>query len=117
MLKISNASSLCFLLLVIFLLSSRPALSLRGLKLQTEAEPAQTMIDGSSSMGKIDHAKSMIAGFFSHMFPLKGWPLPKYPPFTMVNPNIPTNPSTGAQEESQKLPSSPSNGNKDGGNA
>lgn len=112
----ASSSSLCLLLLIAFLLTSQPALSFRGLKLQSEQESAQTMIDGSPSMVKIEPTKSMIAGFFSHMFPLKGWPYPKYPPFTMVNPNIPTNPS-GAQEESEKLPSSPRNGNKDGGNA
>ncbi|ESQ39517.1 hypothetical protein EUTSA_v10001188mg [Eutrema salsugineum] len=114
--KISNASSLCLLLLVFVLLSYQPALSIRGPTMQSEPESAETIIDGSSAMGMIDHAKSMIAGFFSHKFPLKGWPFPKYPPFTMVSPNIPTNPS-GAQEETEKLPSSPSNGNKDGGNA
>jgi len=75
-------------------------------------------MDDSSSMNKINsgNAKTMIAGFFSHKFPLKGWPFPKYPPFPMVNPNIATNPS-GAQEESAKLPSSPSKDNKDGRNA
>ncbi|XP_010441877.1 PREDICTED: uncharacterized protein LOC104724990 [Camelina sativa] len=116
--KISKASSLCSLLLVFVLLSSRPALSLRGPKLLSEPKSAQSLMDDSSSMNKIEsgNAKSMIGGFFSHMFPLKGWPFPKYPPFTMVNPNIPTNPS-GAQEETTKLPSSPSKGNKDGGNA
>ncbi|KAL1214944.1 hypothetical protein V5N11_028833 [Cardamine amara subsp. amara] len=116
--KIAKASSLSLLLLVFFLLCSQPALSLRGPKLHSAPKSAQTMIDDSSAISKIDpgSAKSMIAGFFSHKFPLKGWPFPKYPPFTMVNPNIPTNPS-GAQEESAKLPSSPSNGNKDGGNA
>ncbi|KAL9282322.1 hypothetical protein AtEden1_Chr5g0129401 [Arabidopsis thaliana] len=117
--KISKASSLCLLLLVFFLFSSRPALSLRGPKLQSsEPKSAQTLMDDSSSMNKINsgNAKSMIASFFSHKFPLKGWPFPKYPPFTMVNPNIATNPS-GAQEESAKLPSSPSKDNKDGRNA
>ncbi|EOA14741.1 hypothetical protein CARUB_v10028033mg [Capsella rubella] len=115
--KISKASSLCSLLLVFFLVSSRPALSLRGPKLQSEPKSAQSLMDESSSMSKIESgsAKS-IEGFFSHMFPLKGWPFPKYPPFTMVNPNIPTNPS-GAQEETTKLPSSPSKGDKEGGNA
>lgn len=117
MTKLSKASSLC-LLLVFFLVSSRPAVSLRVPKLQSEPKSAQPLMDDSSLMSKIDSgsSKSMISGFFSHMFPLKGWPFPKYPPFTMVNPNIPTNPS-GAQEESVKLPSSPSKGNKDGGNA
>ncbi|KAG7536456.1 Tapetum specific TAP35/TAP44 [Arabidopsis suecica] len=116
--KISKASSLCLLLLFFFLFTSRPALSLRGPKLQSEPKSAQNLMDDSSSMNKIDSksANSMIAGFFSHKFPLRGWPFPKYPPFTMVNPNIPTNPS-GAQEESVKLPSSPSKDNKDGGNA
>ncbi|WZZ35373.1 hypothetical protein YC2023_018774 [Brassica napus] len=76
----------------------------------------QTITDDSSSVGNIDHAKSMIAGFFRHKFPLKGWPFPKYPPFKMVNPNIPTNPS-GAQREQEKLPFSPRKGKKDGGNA
>ncbi|CAN8267575.1 unnamed protein product [Cochlearia groenlandica] len=114
--KISNASSLSVLFFVFFLLSSHPTLSLRVPITKSEPKYAQTMTDDSSSMGKINHAKSMVAGFFSHKFPLKGWPYPKYPPFTMGNPKIPTNPSTGAQEESAKLPSSPSNGNK-GGNA
>ncbi|CAH8359674.1 unnamed protein product [Eruca vesicaria subsp. sativa] len=115
MLKFSNVSSFCSLLLLVFFISSQPALSLRVPKPQSETASPQTINDDSSSMGMMDHAKSMIAGFFSHKFPLMGWPYPKYPPFTMVNPNIPTNPS-GAQEESEKLPSSPSN-NKDGGNA
>ncbi|KAF3592256.1 hypothetical protein DY000_02024438 [Brassica cretica] len=118
MTKNSKASSLCLLLLLIlvFSLSSQPALSFRAPKPQSQPTSPLTIIDDSSSMGKIDHAKSMIADFFSHKFPLKGWPIPKYPPFTMVNPNIPTNPS-GAQEESEKLPSSSSKANKDGGNA
>ncbi|CAN8246167.1 unnamed protein product [Cochlearia groenlandica] len=110
----SKASSLCFLIVFVFLLNSQTTLSLRVPKLQQEE---QTLIDGSSSsMSKIEPSKSMVAGFFSHKFPLMGWSFPKYPPFTMVNPNIPTNPSE-TEEESVKLPSSPSNGNKDGGNA
>ncbi|KAF8104390.1 hypothetical protein N665_0172s0024 [Sinapis alba] len=112
--NISKVSSFCLLLLVVFFLSSQPAFSLRALKPQSEPASPQTIIDDSSPMGMIDHAKSMIAGFFSHKFPLMGWPF--HPPFTMVNPNIPTNPS-GAQEETEKLPSSPSKLNKDGGNA
>ncbi|KAJ4878205.1 Tapetum specific protein TAP35/TAP44 [Raphanus sativus] len=116
--KNSKASSLCQLLLLLFLsLNSQPALSSRAPKPQSQPTSAQTIIDDdSSSMAKIDHAKSMIAGFFNHKFPIKGWPIPYYPPFTMVNPNIPTNPS-GAQEESEKLPSPPSKAKKDGGNA
>ncbi|CAH8289651.1 unnamed protein product [Eruca vesicaria subsp. sativa] len=114
----SKASSLCLLLLLLLVLSlsSQPVLSFRAPKPQSQPTSPQTIIDDSSSMGKIDHAKSMIAGFFSHMFPLKGWPFPKYPPYTMANPNIQTNPS-GAQDESEKLPSSPSKNNKDRINA
>ncbi|KAL0693034.1 hypothetical protein Bca4012_060214 [Brassica carinata] len=115
--KVSMASSLSLLLAVVFFLSSQPAFSLRAPKPQSEPTSPQIIMDDlSSSMGKIDHAKSMIAGFFSHKFPLKGWPFPKYPPFKMVNPNIPTNPS-GAQREPDKLPFSPRKGKKDGGNA
>ncbi|RID60589.1 hypothetical protein BRARA_F03734 [Brassica rapa] len=115
--KISKVSSFCLLLLlVVVFVSSQPALSLRLPKPQSELASPQTMIDDSPPMGMIDHAKSMIAGFFSHKFPVMGWPFPKYPPFTMVNPNVPTNPS-GAQEESEKLPSSPSKLNKAGGYA
>ncbi|CAF2142077.1 hypothetical protein BRARA_B02788 [Brassica rapa] len=114
--KVSKASALSLLFAVLFFLSSQPAFSLRVLKPQSERTSPQTITDDSSSMGKIDHAKSMIAGFFSHKFPLKGWPFPKYPPFKMVNPNIPTNPS-GVQREPEKLPFSPRKGKKDGGNA
>ncbi|CAN7028032.1 unnamed protein product [Brassica oleracea var. botrytis] len=117
--KNSKASSQCLLLLLlVFSVSSQPALSFRAPKPQSQPTSPQTIIDDSSSMGKIDHTKSMIADFFSHKFPLKSWPIPnpKYPPFIMVNTNIPTNPS-GAQEESEKLPSSPIKANKDGGNA
>ncbi|KAJ0242530.1 hypothetical protein HA466_0204970 [Hirschfeldia incana] len=104
--KVSKAYSLSLLLAVVFFLGSQPAFSLRAPKPQSEPTSPQTIMDDSSSMGKIDHAKSMIAGFFSHKFPLKGWPFPKYPPFTMVNPNIPTNPA-GAQKGPEKLPFSP----------
>ncbi|KAL0793496.1 hypothetical protein Bca101_064873 [Brassica carinata] len=96
--------------------ASSLSLSFRAPKPQSQPTSPQTIIDDSSSMGKIDHAKSMIAGFFSHKFPLKGLHFPKNPPFTMINPNILTNPS-GAQVESEKLPSSPSKNNKDGINA
>ncbi|CAN7070937.1 hypothetical protein Bca4012_087511 [Brassica carinata] len=86
--------------------------------------PALPVSDSSSSMAKIDAEpapNTAIAGFFRHIIPFQGWPFHKYVPFPMdkpANPSVTTTPATGAEEdESQKVPSSPSNGNRDGGNA
>ncbi|KAG2318459.1 hypothetical protein Bca52824_011672 [Brassica carinata] len=72
-------------------------------------------VDSSSPMSKIDDESarnSAIAGFFRYRFPFHGWPFP------MVEPSVPATPVTGSgEEESEKVPSSPSNGNRDGGNA
>ncbi|CAN7109315.1 unnamed protein product [Brassica rapa subsp. narinosa] len=83
-----------------------------------------TEADGSMFMSKIDAEpapNTAISGFFRHMFPFPGWPFHKYGPFPMdkpANPSVTTTPATGAEEdESEKVPSSPSNGNRDGGNA
>lgn len=82
-------------------------------------------VDSSSSMTKIDEptTNSAISGFFRYRFPFQGWPFHKYAPFPMVKPtnpsSVPTNPSSGAAEvdQSEKVPSSPNKGNRDGGNA
>ncbi|KAF3604274.1 hypothetical protein F2Q69_00033588 [Brassica cretica] len=86
--------------------------------------PALPVSDSSSSMAKIDAEpapNTAIAGFFRHIIPFQGWPFHKYGPFPMdkpANPSVTTTPATGAEEdESEKVPSSPSNGNRDGGNA
>ncbi|KAF8115031.1 hypothetical protein N665_0030s0078 [Sinapis alba] len=72
----------------------------------------------SSSMSKIDDESarnSAIAGFFRYRFPFHGWPFPMVKP---ADPSVPATPVTGAgEEESEKVPSSPSEGNRDGGNA
>ncbi|CAA7020887.1 unnamed protein product [Microthlaspi erraticum] len=82
-------------------------------------------VDSPSSMTKIDGdepaTNSAIAGFFRYRFPFQGWPFHKYAPFpNPANPSVPTTtPATGAEEEeSEKVPSSPTKGNnRDGGNA
>ncbi|KAJ4880946.1 Tapetum specific protein TAP35/TAP44 [Raphanus sativus] len=82
-----------------------------------------TEVDSSSSISKIDDESarnSAIAGFFRYRFPFHGWPFPMVKPTT--NPSVPATPVTGAgEEESEKVPSSPSEGNsegnRDGGNA
>lgn len=85
-------------------------------------------VDSSSSMTMIDEpaTNSAIAGFFRYRFPFQGWPFHKYAPFPMGTPTNPSSPasatpSSGAaaaeEEESEKVPSSPSKGNRDGGNA
>ncbi|KAF8101338.1 hypothetical protein N665_0206s0019 [Sinapis alba] len=87
--------------------------------------PESTEVDSSPSMAKIDaeHARnSVISGFFRSKFPFQGWPFHKYGSFPMAKPANPsvstTTPATGAEEEeSEKVPSSPSKGNRDGGNA
>lgn len=83
------------------------------------------VVDSSSSMTKIDEpaTNSAIAGFFRYRFPFQGWPFHKYAPFPMAKPTNPSGtatPSSGAaaeEEETEKVPSSPSKGNRDGGNA
>ncbi|WZY85245.1 hypothetical protein YC2023_031629 [Brassica napus] len=86
--------------------------------------PESRKIDSSPSMVKIDDepaTNSAVAGFFRSKFPFQGWPFHKYGSFPMAkpaNPSVPTTPATGAEEdESEKVPSSPSKGNRDGGNA
>lgn len=87
-------------------------------------------VDSSPSMAKIDAEpapNTAISGFFRHKFPFhQGWPFHKHGPFPTAKPANPsvttTTPATatgaGAEkEESEKVPSSPSNGNRDGGNA
>ncbi|CAN8274368.1 unnamed protein product [Cochlearia groenlandica] len=76
----------------------------------------------SSSMTNIDDdsaKNSAIAGFFK--FPLPGWHFHKYGPYPMVKPADPSvhaTPSARAnEEETEKVPSSPNNGNGNGGNA
>ncbi|KAJ4867610.1 Tapetum specific protein TAP35/TAP44 [Raphanus sativus] len=84
-----------------------------------------TEVDSSPSMVKIDDepaTNSAISGFFRSKFPFQGWPFHKYGSFPMAKPASPsvptTTPATGAEEEeSEKVPSSPSKGNRDGGNA
>ncbi|KAJ0239359.1 Uncharacterized protein HA466_0230140 [Hirschfeldia incana] len=85
-----------------------------------------TEVDGSMSMSKIDAEpapNTAISGFYRHMFPFPGWPFHKHGPFPIAkpaNPSVTTTPATAAgaeEEESEKVPSSPSNGNRDGGNA
>ncbi|KAF3546685.1 hypothetical protein DY000_02009648 [Brassica cretica] len=75
-------------------------------------------VDSSSSMAKIDDepaTNSAISGFFRYRFPFYGWPFPMVKP---ANPSVPATPVSGAsEEESEKVPSSPSEGNRDGGNA
>ncbi|KAL0737982.1 hypothetical protein Bca4012_014192 [Brassica carinata] len=87
--------------------------------------PESTEVGSSPSMAKIDDepaTNSAISGFFRSKFPFQGWPFHKYGSFPMAkpaNPSVPTTtPATGAEEEeSEKVPSSPSKGNRDGGNA
>ncbi|CAN8325403.1 unnamed protein product [Cochlearia groenlandica] len=77
-------------------------------------------VDSSSSMTKIDDEsakKSAIAGFFSYRFPFQGWPFHKYAPYPIANPSVPSTTPGAEEEESEKVPSSPSQGNSDGGNA
>ncbi|KAL0873718.1 hypothetical protein Bca101_023423 [Brassica carinata] len=83
-----------------------------------------TEVDSSPSMAKIDAEpapNTAVAGFFKHKFPFQGWPFHKHGPFPTAKPakpSVTTTPVTGAEEdESEKVPSSPSNGNRDGGNA
>ncbi|KAJ0247125.1 Uncharacterized protein HA466_0165780 [Hirschfeldia incana] len=77
-----------------------------------------TEVDSSSSMSKIDDeptTNSALAGFFGYRFPFYGWPFPMVKP---ADPSVPATPVTGAgEEESEKVPSSPNEGNRDGGNA
>ncbi|CAA0395923.1 unnamed protein product [Arabidopsis thaliana] len=91
-------------------------------------DPASPKIDSSSSMTHIDEpaTNSAIAGFFRYRLPFQGWPFHKYAPFptgTPTNPSVPvtSTPSSGAaaaeEEETEKVPSTPSKGNRDGGNA
>ncbi|CAH8378723.1 unnamed protein product [Eruca vesicaria subsp. sativa] len=86
--------------------------------------PESTKVDSTPSMAKIDDepaTNTAMAGFFRSKFPFQGWPFHKYGSFPMVkpeNPSVTTTPATGAdEEESEKVPSSPSKGNRDGGNA
>ncbi|CAH8345777.1 unnamed protein product [Eruca vesicaria subsp. sativa] len=81
------------------------------------------VIDSFPSMAKIDAepaTNSAISGFFKHIYPFQGWPFHKHGPFPIVKPENPsvttTTPATGAEEaESEKVPSPPSNGNREGG--
>ncbi|KAF8096104.1 hypothetical protein N665_0317s0010 [Sinapis alba] len=138
-----SISSLSLCLIFLTLLTSPLVLSSRTPKMAVAGSPSvekklqkthvhppalpvseSTEVDSSPFMAKIDAepAPNMaIAGFFRHVFPFQGWPFHKHGPFPTskpANPSVTTTPATGAEEEeSEKVPSSPSNGNRDGGNA